>query len=196
MRKFMRTSATDSLNPAERLPNTTERRKTWGAGSRRAMLAGVAMMPLLSLPAVAEDNVDDGLVNLARRLLAAMDAECSLRLALEAAWAASEGVRHQLLTANPHLRFCASPVHELLQRTEPGRRHAIAYGQWNKAWRECCTVSEMIVTETPHTGRGLAAHVIAYFHLHRAEFNKPNGGPLLRAAVAMLAEELPAYPKT
>ena len=55
---------------------------------------------------------------------------------------------------------------------------------------ECWAISERIVTETAHTGPGLAAHVLAYYYLQRDEFSKSNGGRLLRAAAAMLGEKL------
>jgi len=196
MRKDVCTIATDSLNPVEpaHAPAASEKAHLGGSHStRRAMLAGAAMLPALSLPAVAEGNPDAQVVDLAHRLLAGIEAEFPLRVALEAAWAASERIRRQLLAANPHLRYQGERIHDLLQRTEQGRRRAIAYDRWNEVCSECWAISERILTQTAHTGPGLSAHVLAYYYLQRDEFSKSNGGPLLRAAVAMLGEKLPAH---
>ena len=54
-------------------------------------------------------------------------------------------------------------------------------------------MSERILAETVHTGPGLAAHVLAYYHLDRDQFSPSKGGSLLRAAVAMLGAKLPAH---
>jgi hypothetical protein len=132
MYQSMCTSGIDSQNPVEptNAPPASENTHLQGGhATRRAMMAGAAMLSALSLPAVAEGNPDAGVVELAHRLLAGIEAEYRLRLALEAAWAASERIRHQLLAADPH----------------------------------------------------------------RDGFGKSNGGPLLRAAVAMLGEKLPAH---
>ena len=187
------TSATHSLNPVKPTDAATEKRLQGRHTTRRSMLAGTAMFPALALPAVAEGNPDAGVVDLAHRLLASIEAEYPLRLALEAAWAASERIRRQLLAANPHLQYEGGRVHDLLQRTAQGRGRAIAYDRWNKVCRECGAISERILEETVHTGSGLAAQVLAYYYLERDEFSKSNGGPLLRAAVAMLGEKLPAH---
>jgi hypothetical protein len=196
MPKDVCTSATDSLNSVQPTDARTPGKKTHLQGrhtTRRSMLAGAAMLPALSLPAVAEGNPNARVVDLAHRLLAGIEAEHPLRLALEAAWTASEGIRRQLLAADPHLQYESGRVHDLLQRTAQGRRRAIAYDRWNEVCRECQAISESILAETVHTGPGLAAQVLAYYYLERDEFSKSNGGSLLRAAAAMLCEKLPAH---
>jgi len=196
MRKDVCTIATESLNPVEptHVPAGSEKTHFRGCHrTRRAVLAGAAALPVLSVPAVADRNPDVQVVDLAHRLLAGIEAEYPLRLALVVAWAASERIRHQLLAANPHLRYQGGRVNDLLQRTEQGRRRAIAYDRWNEVRRECWVISERILTQTAHTGPGLAACVLAYWYLQRDEFNKSKGGPLLRAAAAMLGEKLPAH---
>jgi hypothetical protein len=161
--------------------------------TRRSMLAGAATLPALSLPAVAEGNPGTGVVDLAHRLLAGIEAEYPLRLALEAAWAASERIRRQLLAADPLLQYEQGRVQDLVQRTAQGRQHVIAYDRWNEVCRECEAISERILAETAHTGPDLAAHVLAYYYLERNEFSQSNGGSLLRAAAALLGRKLPAH---
>jgi hypothetical protein len=161
--------------------------------TRRAMLAGAAMLPALSLPAEAGRHHDAEVVDLARRLIARIEAERSLRLELEAAWTASERLRRQLLAAGPHLQDEPGLVHDLVQRTEQGRARTTAYERWNEACRECRAIAERIQTENVHTGPGLAAQVLAYYYLERGIRGKLNGGPLLRAAVALLGEKLPPH---
>ena len=193
MRKDVCTNPRESVEPihAPTVSQTTHLRDCHN--TRRAVLAGAAMLPALSLPAVAEDNSDAEVVDLAHRLLAGIEAEYPLRLALEAAWAASERIRRQLLATDPHLLYEGGRVHDLLQRTVQGRQRAVAYDRWNEVRRECWAISEKILTETVHTGPGLAAYVLAYYYLQRDKFGKSNGGPLVRAAAAMLGEKLPVH---
>jgi hypothetical protein len=160
--------------------------------TRRAMLTGAAMLPALSLPAVAGNSADAEIVDLARRLIAGIEAEYPLRLALEAAWAASEGVRRQLLADHPRLQDEQGQVQDLTQRTAQGRRRAVAYDRWNEVCRECSAISERILAQPARTGPGLAAHVLAYYYVERGAFSQSKGGALLRAAAAMLGEKLPA----
>jgi hypothetical protein len=161
--------------------------------SRRSMLAAAATLPALSLPAAAAGNPEAGVVELAHRLLAGIEAEHRLRLALEAAWAASERIRRQLLAADPLLQYERGRIADLVQRSAQGRGHALAYDRWNKVCRECEAISERILAQRAHTGPGLAAHVLAYYYLAREAFIQSNGGSLLRAAVAMLGEKLPTH---
>ena len=193
MREGVRTIATESLNrlqPAHS-PIANESTNLQGCHeTRRTVLAGVAMLPALSLPAVAEDHSDAETVNLARRLLAGIESEYRLRLAVEGAWAASERIRHQLLADDPHLQYQAGRVRELLQDTEQGRRHAIAYDRWNEACRECRAISERILAKEADTGPSIAAHVLAHDYLHR-DFGSSKGEPLVRAAAAMLGAKVP-----
>jgi hypothetical protein len=196
MRKDVCTSVSNSLNSAEATHAPTASKKTHLGGchtTRRTVLTGAAMLPALSLPAVAEGNLDAGVVDLARRLLAGIEAEYPLRLSLESAWAASERKRHQLLAANPSLRGERWSVYDLLKRTAQWRRKLIAYDRWNEVCLECKAISQRILAETVHTGPGLAAHVLAYYCLEGDTFSKLHGGPLLRAAAAMLGGRLPAH---
>jgi hypothetical protein len=193
MHEDLCTSATESLNPVKPTDAAAEKQPHRRPTTRRSMLAGTAMLPALSLPAVAGGSPDAEAVDLAHRLLAGIKAEYPLRLELEAAWAASERVRRQLLAADPLLQYAGERVLDLLQQTTQGRERAIAYDRWNKVCRECGAISERVLAESVHTGPGLAAQVLAHYYLERDEFRKSNGGPLLRAAVAILGEKLPAH---
>jgi hypothetical protein len=190
------TSATNSFDPVQATDAPTASEKPHWPGcsrTRRSVLASAATLPALALPAVANADRDAGVVDLAHRLLAGIEAEYPLRLALQAAWSASERVRRQLLASDPDLRYDSARVHDLVQRTAQGRQRAAAYERWNAVCHECSAISQRILTETAHTGPGLAAQVLAYYYLERSEFSQSNGGPLLRAAVAMLGEKPPAH---
>jgi len=156
--------------------------------TRRGVMFGVAALPTVSLPALAEGRSDARVTDLVRRLLEGIRAEIPLRLALESAWAASERTRRELLEANRHEH---SLVRDLLQKTEQGRARAVAYEQWNGVCQECLSLSEAILTEKASTGPGLAAHVVANHYVQRrGSLNWHDSA--LRAAMDMLGEKPPS----
>jgi hypothetical protein len=156
--------------------------------TRRAVLAGAAALPALTIPAIAADNSDAKIIELG--------AELMRRVPLaEQAW--KEYKRHHAKVERIHRRLKRgraadewADLWKLAKNTPAGRASAEFYDQHDRTgcWDLACEIQNL----KPQTPRGLAYYAIAVAWCDEDRSQHPDLALVVRAATRLGGVDVPS----
>jgi len=160
--------------------------------TRRAVLAGAAVIPALSLPALAGATPGDGeLIALGAELKRRIDTSHRLWAEQDVLRPRQERERRRLEAARPDESVWR--INDLVGKTPAGRRHHAMWKEYSSASSDAWRIAAQITNMRPDTARGVAVYALAVAFCALGPDNEldPDLALVLRAAAGVGGLTLP-----